>query len=348
MAAGSQFSSIDEYGFMRSKSFDLSGQEEFMKSYLRVLSSRAQKWDKIVKRGYDKMERGIRLKRYIRKGIPSSHRRGVWMEMSGAGKMKKEEPDLFSTMLNLPTNRVVLDQIVTDMPRTFPNNVNFDSTNPNSMQKPLLNILTAFANSNPTIGYCQGLNYIAGLLLLATRDQDSSFWLLKALTEKILPDYYSPSMPGLTTDFKVLAEISRKDVPLLARHIDGLQMPWALICSKWFICLYAEVLPTETVLRVWDCLFAEGSKVLFRVALTILKIHEKEFLEKRDFADLMEEFKRFYTSQKVLNCHSFLEKVYQNSTSLSRSKLAKLRVEFGNQTRIEQIERDNRRKEMNK
>ena len=41
------------------------------------------------------------------------------------------------------------------MPRTFPNNMYFDSTNPNSMQKPLLNILKAFANNNPTIGYCQ-------------------------------------------------------------------------------------------------------------------------------------------------------------------------------------------------
>ena len=152
-------------------------------------------------------------------------------------------------------------------------------------------------------------------------------------------------MPGLTTDFKVLAEIARKDVPVLARHIDALQMPWALICSKWFICLYAEVLPTETVLRIWDCLFAEGSKMLFRVALTLLKIHEKEFLERKDFAELMEEFKRFLKSGEVVNCHNFMEKVYQTTPNLTRSKLAKLRLEYGNQARVEQIERDRRRKE---
>ena len=154
--------------------------------------------------------------------------------------------------------------IRTDLPRTFPNNVHFDSTAPCCYQAPLYNILRAFANSNPAIGYCQGLNYIAGLLYLTTRDEDSSFWLLKVLCERILPDYYTQSMPGLLTDLKVLARLARREVPAVAAHIERLQMPWALFCSKWFVCLYCEVLPVETVLRVWDTVFYEGSKILFR------------------------------------------------------------------------------------
>lgn len=38
-------------------------------------------------------------------------------------------------------------------------------------------------------------------------------------------------------------------------------LPYAVIASKWFICIFAEVLPVETVLRIWDCVFAEGYKV---------------------------------------------------------------------------------------
>lgn len=40
-------------------------------------------------------------------------------------------------------------------------------------------------------------------------------------------------------------------------------LPYAVIASKWFICIFAEVLPAETVLRIWDCVFAEGYKVKF-------------------------------------------------------------------------------------
>lgn len=55
--------------------------------------------------------------------------------------------------------------------------------------------------------FFQGLNYIAGLLLLVTKNEETAFWLLKVLIEKILPDYYTPTMDGLLTDIDVLAEL---------------------------------------------------------------------------------------------------------------------------------------------
>jgi hypothetical protein len=129
------------------------------------------------------------------------------------------------------------------------------------------------------VGYCQGLNYVGGLLLLATKDEEATFWLLKALTERILPEYYAPAMPGLLVDMRVLAVMARQEVPRLAAHIDRLGLPWALLASKWFICLYADVLPVETVLRIWDCLFAEGSKAVLwiRTHFFRIRIHKLFF-----------------------------------------------------------------------
>ena len=51
------------------------------------------------------------------------------------------------------------------------------------------------------------MNYVAGLLLLVTKDEENAFWLMKTLTEKILPDYYAPNIPGLITDVRVLSEL---------------------------------------------------------------------------------------------------------------------------------------------
>lgn len=38
---------------------------------------------------------------------------------------------------------------------------------------------------------------------------------------------------------------SRKKFPDVSQHMASLDIPWALIATKWFICLFAEVLPIE-------------------------------------------------------------------------------------------------------
>ena len=231
---------------------------------------------------------------------------------------------MYSSMLAMDiTNSMVEDQIKTDLPRTFPNNIHFDSSRgQGSYQRQLFNILKAFANSNPKVGYCQGLNYIAGLLYLVTKDEEASFWLLKVLCEKILPDYYTPSMPGLLTDMKVLAVLAREEVPAVARHIDNMQMPWALFCSKWFICVYGEVLPVETVLRIWDTVFYEGSKILFRVSLGLLKLNQERLITKTDFSALAEEFKHIVDSKMSVNCHSFLEDICKKTGEIYCTRIS--------------------------
>lgn len=39
------------------------------------------------------------------------------------------------------------------------------------------------------------------------------------------------------------------------------------IIEKWYSTLFVAAFPSETVARIWDCVFFEGSKVLHRVAL---------------------------------------------------------------------------------
>ncbi len=55
-----------------------------------------------------------------------------------------------------------------------------------------------------------------------------------------------------------------------------------IICP-WFLCLYINVLPLYTTCRVWDCLFWEGSVVLFRIGLTLMKSKARPILEATDF-----------------------------------------------------------------
>lgn len=68
-------------------------------------------------------------------------------------------------------------------------------------------------------------------------------------------------MEGLQRDIHVISTLVKQREPIVNEKINELGLPWAVIVSKWLICLYAEVLPVETTLRVWDLIFAEGDKV---------------------------------------------------------------------------------------
>lgn len=64
---------------------------------------------------------------------------------------------------------------------------------------------------------------------------------------------------------------------------------------------------SQTVLRVWDCLFYEGSKVLFRVALTLVLHHQREILRARSLPDVCECFKQITCGAFTLDCHTFMQ-----------------------------------------
>lgn len=188
-----------------------------------------------------------------------------------------------------------VDAIKIDLPRTFPDNIFFEG-----IKYKLLNILMAYAQHNKEIGYCQGLNYIAGetrslpigriqfaffhdaiieiafefflgLILIVTKNEEWTFWLLKVLIENTIQSYHTKTMTGLIIDIDVLRQLLESRVPDVCKHLDYCSLPTAVIATKWFICLFAEVLPIETVLRIWDCLFFEGNKVRhIAVILTLI------------------------------------------------------------------------------
>lgn len=143
------------------------------------------------------------------------------------------------------------------------------------------------------------LNYlsISGLILIVTKNEEWTFWLLKILIEEITQSYHTKTMKGLIADIAVLRELLDQRAPEIVRHLDDIGMPFAVVTTKWFICMFAEVLPVETVLRIWDCLFLEGNKVfLYKRKVSFWKI-------------LKGSFYRFYF-EPVLHCFYSIKTKY--------------------------------------
>ncbi|KAG8190687.1 hypothetical protein JTE90_001295 [Oedothorax gibbosus] len=179
---------VDSYGFEWPNDFNHEQHDEFMAKYISVLSRRAKKWDKLMK-SKEGFHKSNKVKRYVRKGIPNSHRGSIWSYISGAKELKEQKPDLYPTLLKSPMKQEFIDTIDLDIPRTFPDNIYFKTASSDSKREALRNVLLAFAHHNPLIGYCQGLNFIAGIMLLITDNEDMTFWLLQSLKE-ISSDYY--------------------------------------------------------------------------------------------------------------------------------------------------------------
>ena len=88
------------------------------------------------------------------------------------------------------------NQIELDLKRTYPDEP------PDVVEEkigPLRNVLSTFLKRNPTIGYCQGMNFIVSRLL-ENLSEEQSFWVFMHIVEDMLPlDYYS-QMLGILTD----------------------------------------------------------------------------------------------------------------------------------------------------
>lgn len=121
----------------------------------------------------------------------------------------------------------------------------------------------------------QGMNFIAGVLLLFM-DEEDAFWCLSALVEELLPGHYNMAMVAPIVDQMVFRHMVEQHFPKLGAHLQTLGVDIAYMCTQWFLCCFVNALPLETCLRVWDLLFLEKcSCVMFRVALALVDIYSQ-------------------------------------------------------------------------
>lgn len=324
---------IDPYGFERPHDYE--SYKDMMDEYVVILNRRSRRWSKLLQEK-PQVEKNVTVKRFVRKGVPNEHRTKIWMAASGAQEQMESHQGYYQSLLAVEHDSRLKETIHIDMHRTFPDNILFKSKAEPSLQGTLYNVLLAYGHHNKSVGYCQGMNFIAGYLIIITKDEEKSFWLMDALLGKMLPDYYSPDMVGLKTDQEVLGELVKAKAPAVGQLMDQYPGIWTLVVSRWFICLYIDILPIETVLRVWDCLFYEGSKVLFRVALTLIMHHQPEILRARSLPDVCQCFKEITCGAFTLDCHTFMQKIFTEPGRLSMASINKLRVKC--RTQIEEEE----------
>ncbi|EDV28637.1 uncharacterized protein TRIADDRAFT_51755 [Trichoplax adhaerens] len=184
----------------------------------------------------------------------------------------------------------IMRQIMVDIGRSFPTHRKFmgDLAEGKEGRAQLFRLLMVYALYNPSIGYCQGMAFIAGMLLMHMNEEDA-FWSMVSLFEKskYLRGYFDKSLSRIHRNAEVFWRILEQKMPKLWHHLDDMKIHPLMFITQWFMTLYTSLPCWDTVLCIWDMTLFEGTSTLFRIAITIMMQLEDELLGATNLTDLM-------------------------------------------------------------
>ncbi|EGG25160.1 hypothetical protein DFA_03408 [Cavenderia fasciculata] len=244
------------------------------------------------------------LKMMIRGTIPDDYRRTLWLLTSGAiYKSYCQHPNYYTQLLDLhatETPSTFKNDIEKDLKRSFPEHPYYQTEQGIDS---LRNILIAYSLRNQSIGYCQSMNIIGAILLLYMNEEEA-FWVLSAICEDYVEDYYHQTgMVGSIADGKTFEHLVEIYLPELDQHIKKLNCSLSMIILPWLLCLFIGHVQMEASLRILDCFFYEGSNFLLQAALSCCKSKENQLLACKSEEEVMKVFKtKNYNVDLIFNC----------------------------------------------
>ena len=228
----------------------------------------------------------------VTKGPPELFRWISWIITIGVPEDRDDK--LYDSLINFPIDKEIDNQINKDLHRTLSEDNIFllEDT-----RKTLYRLLKSFAIYDREVSYCQGMNFIAGFLLIMSdfNEIDSFYMLLSIFTKKYsnkfgIRGFYINEFPMLRFYVYQFDHIFMKFLPDLKKHFDMLEVPNELWVGKWFQALYTNCLTYEMVTRLWDCLIINGLIFLHNFTLSILQYLEQDLLKCNDICDVADIF----------------------------------------------------------
>uniref|UniRef100_A0A9J2P5X1 Rab-GAP TBC domain-containing protein n=1 Tax=Ascaris lumbricoides TaxID=6252 RepID=A0A9J2P5X1_ASCLU len=177
--------------------------------------------------------------------------------------------------LNQSVNREsTVELIHLDVSRTFPTLGIFQKGGP--YYDLLLKLLGAYVCYRPDVGYVQSMSFVAAVLLLQMDPYDAFIAFANLLNR--------PLQVSLFT-FLRFGHVGLKQ---LVKDVYAFFYCYKIgICIVRVYTLYAKSLPLDVTCRVWDMFLRDGEEFLFKTALGILRLYERQLLE-MDFEEVVQ------------------------------------------------------------
>ncbi|KAK8833572.1 hypothetical protein WA577_001506, partial [Blastocystis sp. JDR] len=205
-------------------------------------------------------------------------------------------------------NEGVIGDISRDINRTFPTHILFRHSG-GMGQIMLENVLRCISEYYPSIGYCQGMNFVVGVILIGLVDpqgvgfgederkneliiqhammesqsaiEKHTFAIFVNLTHLLhMEGLWSSGIPELKRFIFILQKYMQIHCPSLLTYFETIGYDVSIIVSKWFITLFAYTLPFPLLFRLWGYIFREKWTAIMRITIALLLFFEKDMLTK--------------------------------------------------------------------
>lgn len=219
----------------------------------------------------------------IKSGVPPPLRGVVWVSMVGA-----RDPELSDKFDKLSTETSPYETMIgKDIGRSFPGVEMFKEAGGEG-QSMLAMVLKVFSLYDTDIGYCQGLGFLVGPLLMQMGEKDSFCVLVKLMEKYDLRSCFMPDLGGLHLRIFQFQRLLTTHMPTLSEHLAGMQVEAAYL-SQWFLSFFAVTCPLPMLFRIYDVILAEGaSETIMRVAMSLMKRNEEKLMKHTEFEETMQ------------------------------------------------------------
>ena len=219
----------------------------------------------------------------LRGGVPPPLRGVVWPSIAGA-----HDSHLHAEFERLSEEPSPYDGLIgKDVGRSFPN-VEMFREKDGEGQNMLRRVLKAFSLYDDAIGYCQGLGFVVGPLLMHMNESEAFCILVRLMERYDLRSCYLPDLSGLHLRIYQFQQLLTQHLPELATRLEGLKIE-PLYVSQWFLSFFAVTCPLPMLLRIYDVILSEGAtETLMRVALSLMRRNERKLLAFTEFEDAMQ------------------------------------------------------------
>jgi len=198
------------------------------------------------------------------------------------------EESNYGILIQITIGQDEIDDIIRrDIHRTYPELPHFNLP---EKRAALFNILKAYSLHDLEVGYCQGMGFVAGILLLYLPEEWAFRMLCLLMNENQvnLRRLYVPGLEPLKKELWKLEFMLEKHLPILDSHLKENGVSATLYASQWFLTCFSCPFTEFFAARVLDFMLLEKSCTpLIRTAFAVLAELGEELLELDNFEDVL-------------------------------------------------------------